>query len=424
MSHDRKSSGAVWAWALYDWGNSAFATTVMAGFFPVFFREFWSQGVDASTTSFRLGVANSIASISVAFLAPVLGAIADNGRKKKQFLLLFAASGIAATGALVFVGQGRWWEAACLYGLGILGFSGGNVFYDALIVSVSKSARFDSVSALGYALGYLGGGLLFAINVAMTLKPALFGLEDASEGVRYSFLSAALWWGVFSVPLFWCVHESKHAEAPSLCTAVRMGLSELSATFRHVRRLRPVFLFLVAYWLYIDGVDTVIRMAVDYGLSLGLTREDLILALLITQFIAFPSALVFGRLGVALGAKAGIAIGLGVYVVITVAAYFISSALEFYLLAAGIGLVQGGVQSLSRSLYARIIPQDKAAEFFGFYNMFGKFSAVFGPLLVGGLSLLTQSPRVSILGVLVFFVPGAVLLYFVDDKYTPAEPSP
>ncbi|MBZ0072920.1 MAG: MFS transporter [Gammaproteobacteria bacterium] len=408
------SRRTVYAWAFYDWANSAFATTVMAGFFPLFFKEYWNSGVADTVSTFRLGLANSMASLVVVLCAPLLGAIADHLDRRKGFLLLFAALGVVMTGALHFVAAGDWQLAALCYGLAILGFSGGNLFYDALLLSVARPAQLDRVSALGFALGYLGGGLLFAFNVLMVLYPDWFGLPDKATAVRVSFLSVALWWAVFSVPLFLLVPEARAAEAVRARVAITRGLAQLRRTLREIGRLPHTFLFLLAYWLYIDGVDTIVRMAVDYGLSLGFPSNSLIVALLITQFVGFPAAIAFGRLGDRIGARAGILTALAVYVVVTAWGAFMSAVWEFYLLAVVIGLVQGGVQSLSRSLYARLIPPGRSAEFFGFYNMLGKFAAVLGPALMGWVGVLSGSPRIGILSVLVLFVAGAALLLRVD----------
>jgi UMF1 family MFS transporter len=270
------------------------------------------------------------------------------------------------------------------------------------------------VSSLGYALGYLGGGLLFALNVLMTLKPALFGLADAGSGVRVSFLLVAGWWAVFTLPLVLVVRETDTA-VPRRSLGVRNALGEVAATLARVRSMRQVWLFLIAYFLYIDGVDTIIRMAVDYGLSLGLPTQSLIVALLITQFVGFPAAIGFGWLATKIGTKRGILLGIGVYLLVTVFGYFMQTAAHFYMLAIAIGLVQGGVQALSRSFYSRLIPTDEAGEFFGFYNMLGKFSAVAGPLLMGLVSLMTGSARLSILSITLLFVAGGALLLRVDE---------
>lgn len=407
----------ILSWSLYDWGNSAFSTTVMAGFFPVFFKEFWSAGTDVSVSTFKLGTANSLASLVIFLLAPLLGAVADQSRSRKRFLFCFAALGIVMSGGLTFVGRGNWEMAALYYALATVGFSGSIIFYDSLLMEVATEERTHFVSAFGFSLGYLGGGLLFALNVAMTLAPARFGLASVSEAVRASFLTVSIWWAIFSIPLFLHVPETggPGRRAP-LRDAVRGGIRQLAGTFREIRRLRVVLVFLAAYWFYIDGVDTVIRMAVDYGLSLGFPARSLLLALLITQFVGFPAAIAFGLIGKRLGPKTGIYLGIGVYFAVTVWAYFMEREAEFYAMAVAIGLVQGGIQSLSRSLYAQIIPRDKAAEFFGFYNMLGKFAAVMGPFLMGVTGLLTGNPRSSILALTVLFAIGAGLLWRVRES--------
>lgn len=415
MAQDYDRKKAV-SWAFYDWANSAFATTVIAGFFPVFFKRFWSAGADATVSTFRLGAANSIASLIVVAAAPVLGAVGDKSGAKKKFLLFFAAMGIVMTGSLPLVAEGNWGLAVFLYVCGIIGFSGGNVFYDSLLINVSNPGKVDFVSALGFALGYLGGGLLFAVNVAMTLRPELFGLADQSEAIRISFISVAVWWAVFSIPLLLFVKEPKVEDHPTAWNALTGGLRRLRLTFSEVRRLRVVFLFLAGYWLYIDGVDTVVRMAVDYGLALGFDADALIVALLITQFVGFPSAVAFGKIGERIGPKKGIFIGIGVYIAVTVWAVFMTREVEFYALAVSIGLVQGGVQSLSRSFYTRIIPRNKSAEFFGFYNMLGKFAAVIGPVLVGWIGAVFGDPRIGILSIPALFLSGGALLYFVNEE--------
>ena len=405
----------VISWALYDWANSAFATTVLAGFFPLFFKKYWSAGSDVTVSTFQLGVANAVASLVVAVLAPILGAIADRSGARKRYLLLFAGMGVVMTGSLALVAQGQWPYAVAIYMFALVGFSGANVFYDALILDAAPHGKIDRVSAFGFALGYLGGGVLFSVNVAMTLWPASFGLADATAAVKVSFLSVAVWWALFSLPLLLYFREVPLSERVTGWSAVKSGLAQLAGTFRALRHMRVVLVFLLAYWLYIDGVHTVIRMAVDYGLAIGLNANDLIVALLLTQFIGFPSALVFGRLGERIGAKTGILIGLVVYIFVCVWGYSMRESWEFYVLAGTIGLVQGGVQALSRGLYARLIPANKSGEFFGFYNMLGKFAAILGPLIMGAVSITTGDPRLSILAIIVLFVAGGALLLSVNE---------
>jgi MFS transporter, UMF1 family len=412
---ERSERREATAWALYDFGNSAFATTVMAGFFPLFFKNYWSAGADVTQSTWNLGVANSLASVLVAALAPILGALADVGGAKKRWLAGFAALGCAATLALYFVGRGQWPLATAAYVLGSVGFAGSLVFYDALLVSVSTPQNSDRISALGYGFGYLGGGLLFALNVAMATKPELFGLADASAGVRASFVLVAIWWAAFTLPLLLRVQE-RHPKRASGSGSVALGaLRQVLVTLRRVRTMRGVWMFLLAYWLYIDAVDTVIRMAVDYGLSLGLPSTSLIIALLITQFVGFPAAIVFAKLAGRVGARRGILCGIAVYMGVIVFGSFMTTAAHFYVLAAVVGLVQGGVQALSRSFYSRLIPKEEAGEFFGFYNMLGKFAAVIGPVLMGAVGMWTGNPRLSILSLGILFIAGGYLLTRVPE---------
>lgn len=415
LSTASKLDKGTLSWVLYDWGNSAYATTVMAGFFPVFFKEYWSTGISASQSTFYLGAANSLASLIIVLLAPVLGAIADQWSARKRFLLFFAFLGITSTAMLPLIAQGEWFWAVLFYVIASIGFSGSISFYDSLIVFVSRPSQMDWVSALGYAAGYLGGGLLFALNVWMTLQPQSFGLADTAEAVRLSFFTVGIWWLLFTVPLALWVHEPD-GQGGSAILAVKRGLNQLIGTFHEIRQLRTVFLFLLAYWCYIDGVDTIVRMAVDYGLSLGFDSNSLIVALLITQFVGFPAAIGFGHLGQRIGPKRGIYLAIAVYIVIVIAASRMDTQEEFYALAIAIGLVQGGIQSLSRSFYARLIPHDKSAEFFGFYNMLGKFAAVLGPVMVGWVGAVTTNPRAGILTLLLLFVLGAFFLSRVDER--------
>ncbi len=421
---DLDDKKAIFGWSMYDWANSAFATTVMAVFFPIFFKQFWSIGADTTVSTARLALANSLASIAVALSAPILGAIADRGTSKKKFLIFFAYMGVVMTSSLYLVSKGNWPMAAVLYVLASIGFSGGNIFYDALITIVAPERKLDFVSALGFSLGYLGGGILLAVNVWMTLSPETFGFENAREAERFSFLSVGIWWGVFSIPLLVFVKEPTSEAAKTGSAMVKAGFTQLRETVQEVRHLRTIFLFLVAYWLYIDGVDTIVRMAVDYGISIGFKSSDLIVALLIVQFVGFPAAIGFGYLGGMIGAKRAIFIAITVYLFVSIWGAFMQSTSEFYILAIIIGLVQGGIQALSRSFFAKIIPVERSAEYFGFYNMLGRFAAVIGPVLMGGVGLLVRSmgyssgiaSRASITSVSFLFLAGGTLFYFVNEE--------
>ena len=571
----------VFGWTMYDWANSSFATTVMAGFFPVFFKSYWSAGANVNQSTAMLGYANSLASLVVALLAPILGAIADQSSSKKRFLIFFAYLGVLMTGCLFMVKFGQWLLAAVFYILGTVGFSGANTFYDGLLPDVADEKKIDYVSSKGFALGYLGGGLLFLLNVLWVLQPKMFGfprevnsliadqlVKDATEirlasdadfsipggkqsakaiiisnfnvpindlkivensisndiyitvempqgvnpnllakevtfgkyergeiaaiekdgqslrignltrkvteasavefsirneitytgftdgqltgvsgldnhfgtitiksdflpppveflSIRVSFLSVALWWAFFTIPLILYVKERQRVRKEQhKVNYIKLGFEQLGRTFKKIRHLRVVFLFLVAYWMYIDGVDTIIRMAVDYGMSIGFPSNALIVALLITQFVGFPAALIFGKLGEKWDVKKSIFITIGVYLVVTFYGVMMTKTIEFYILAIVIGLVQGGIQALSRSFYSRLIPKDQSAEFYGFYNMLGKFAVIFGPVIIGTVGLIVRrmgysaniASRTGIASVSILFLIGGVLLYFVDEQ--------
>ena len=407
----------VISWALYDWANSAFATTVMAGFFPLFFKSFWAADLSPAESTAVIGTTNSLAGLFIMLLAPILGAYSDLGKLKKKFLAFFALLGVLSTGYLYFIPQGDWVIAASLYALAVIGFSGGNIFYDSLIVSVSKQDQRNKVSSLGFSLGYLGGGLLFVINVLMYLNPAWFGLSSQSEAILWSFVSVAVWWAVFSLPLFMSVEEKSNAEiSKGLFETITEAFKAVASTLREIKKHKRVAIFLIAYWLYIDGVDTIVRMAVAYGSDIGLDASSMITALLLTQFVGFPATLVFGIYADKIGFKKILTIGISIYILVTFYAYYMSTALEFYILAGTVGLVQGGVQAISRSFFSTIIPVNKEAQFFGFYNLVGKSAVFLGPVLVSWVALIFGNPRFGILSLLFLLVPGLVLLWMVPDK--------
>lgn len=416
LKKGQDSRRGIISWALYDWGNSAFATTVMAGFFPLFFKAYWADPGNPQASTFYLGSAVSIASIIVAVCAPALGAIADRGSAKKRLLFFFAYLGILATAALWFVSQGSWQLAALLYILGTIGFSGGNIFYDSLLVSVASRKKVDFVSSLGFALGYIGGGLLFLVNIIMYQQPELFGIPDGETAIKLSFVSVAVWWALFSIPIFLFVPEPQFSDTEGAGEAIKGGFRQLGKTLQDIRHLKVVGLFLVAYWFYIDGVDTIIRMAVDYGSALGFDGGALITALLLVQFIAFPGALLYNLFASKIGVKRAILVAIVGYSFIAVLGFFMQTELHFYLLAMLVGLFQGGIQALSRSFYARIIPNNKAGEFYGFFNMLGKFAAVLGPFLMGSITLLTGSNRIGILSIIILFIIGGLLFMRVDQE--------
>lgn len=397
------------AWALYDWANSAFALAVLTAFVPVMLAGAWNDGAPSPVTTFRLGIANGLASLIVVLLAPLLGAMTDQARRRKPWLALFTLVGVVATMLLAAIEPGGWQLAMFCFVIASVGFFAANSLYDAMLIDVAEPAAYDRVSAFGYGLGYLGGALLFMVSVVLLARPAAFGLGSATAAIQLTFVLVGAWWALFSLPLLLWVRERQGGRAP-VAAAFRAGLRQLRDTVRTLRGDRNLLWFLGAYWLYIDGVYTIIKMAVDYGLSQGLSAADVTGAILLTNFLGFPAAIAFGALGTRIGPRRAIYLALAVYIVATAMAVFLTTAPQFYALAAAIGLVQGGVQSLSRSLYARLIPPGMSGEYFGFFNMLGKFSSILGPVIAGAVALASGSQRVGILSIIVLFVAGLVML--------------
>ena len=409
-----KKNKEIISWSLYDWANSTFSTTVMAGFFPLFFKQYWSTATDVTVSTWYLGLANSAASVLVASLAPFLGAIADKASVKKKLLIFFAFIGVISTGSLSIVSQGQWKIAIIFYVIASIGFMSANIFYDSLLPSVASYQKRDFVSSLGYALGYIGGAILFLINVTMYLNPKFYGIADAATAIKLSFLTVAIWWAIFSIPILIFVKEPLVQSDLGVIKSIKLGWSQLVSTIQSIRELKIVTTFLIAYWLYIDGVDTMIRMSVDYGTSLGFSSSSLITALLMVQFIAFPATLAYSWFAGKIGIKNGILVGIIGYAMISILGSMVSREWHFYALAALIACFQGGIQALSRSLYSKIIPESRSAEFFGFYNMFGKFAAIIGPPLMGYIGLITGNPRYGILSIIILFIFGGYFLIKVD----------
>ena len=412
----KKLTKSAWSWALYDWANSAFATTIMAGFFPIFFKSYWASDLSDAESTFAIGSVNSIVGLLIAFSAPVLGALADAGNSKRKFLFSFAFLGILTTGYLFFIPDSSWKLALIFYGLGVIGFSGGNIFYDSLLVSVSKEKERNKTSALGFSLGYLGGGLLFLINVLMFLSPNSFGLETQIDAVLWSFMSVAVWWFIFSFPIYLNVKEPTESNSKKLFNVISEAFSNLLDTARSIKEYKSAVVFLLAYFLYMDGVDTIIRMATSYGADIGLSATSMIQALLLTQFIGFPATLVFGYYADIYGYKYSLSFAIVIYIFVVLFSSQMDTAAEFYIVASVVGLVQGGVQAISRSFFSTLIPQHKAAEFFGFYNFIGKSSVFIGPFMVSGIALLFESPSMGILSLLILFIPGLILLWKVPQN--------
>ena len=413
----KKLNKSAWSWVLYDWANSAFATTVMAGFFPIFFKSYWASDLSDAESTFAIGSINSLVGLLIAFSAPILGAFADAGDSKRKFLFSFIFLGIIATGYLFFIPESSWKLAVIFYGIGVIGFSGGNIFYDSLLVTVSKEKERNRVSALGFSLGYLGGGILFLLNVVMFLYPNWFGLEDQIEAVLWSFLLVAVWWFIFSLPIYLNVKEPRqNSNNKKINTIIADAFGNLLNTARSIKKFKSAVIFLLAYFLYMDGVDTIIRMATSYGSDIGLSATSMIQALLLTQFIGFPATLVFGYYADKFGYKYSLSFAIIVYIIVVLFSSQMDTALEFYMVASVIGLVQGGVQAISRSFFSTLIPGNKAAEFFGFYNFIGKSSVFLGPFMVSGIALITGSPSYGILSLLILFIPGLILLWLVPEK--------
>lgn len=400
------------AWCLYDWGNSAFSTTVEAAVLPVFFKEVAAKGLPGNAATVYWGYAAAVALLISAIMAPILGSIGDYTGRKKRFLAAFAALGIAATALLFLVTEGRWLLALGCVIVGSIGFAGAAIFYDSLLPHIAEPDEIDYVSSKGYALGYLGGGLLLAVNVGMIL------LLGATLGSRLSFLTVAFWWGAFTVPLLRWVPEpvANTAGIGGGVNPVVAGFRRLGDTFRNLRRYRQLFLFLIAFWLYNDGIGTIIKMATIYGSEIGIGMMDLIGALLLTQFVGIPFSLLFGRFAGRIGTKRAIMLGLGWYTLIAIAGYSMQAAWHFWALAFAVGMVQGGTQALSRSLFGVMAPKASSAEFYGFYDVSSKFAGIAGPALFAFVGQLTGSSRLSIVALVIFFIGGILLLTRVDEQ--------
>jgi len=417
MPTSKKLDKSAWSWAFYDWANSAFATTVMAGFFPIFFKSYWASDLSGAESTFAIGSVNSLVGLLIAFSAPILGAFADAGESKRKFLFSFGLLGIITTGYLFFIPDSSWKLAIVFYGLGVIGFSGANVFYDSLLVTVSKEEERNRTSALGFSLGYLGGGILFLINVIMFLYPSWFGLKNQIDAVLWSFMLVALWWFIFSLPIYLNVKEPiQSSSSKSINRIVIEAFSSLLNTARSIKEYKSAVIFLLAYFLYMDGVDTIIRMATSYGSDIGLSATSMIQALLLTQFVGFPATLAFGYYADKFGYKYSLSFAIIVYIFVVLFSAQMDTALEFYVIACVVGLVQGGVQAISRSFFSTLIPTNKAAEFFGFYNFIGKSSVFIGPFMVSGIALVSGSPSYGILSLLILFIPGLILLWMVPNK--------
>jgi UMF1 family MFS transporter len=413
------------AWAMFDWATSAVQTTIMVAVFPIYFVKVAAAGLSPSGATQRLATVNTIALVIITLASPVLGAISDYGAAKKRFVAGFMALGAVSVAGLFFVHTGDLGLGSTLFVLALVGATGSFVFYESLLPHIAKGEEIDRVSTAGYALGYVGGGVLLALNLAWIQKPEWFGLPagaglseaDATLPARLAFVSVAVWWVVFSLPLFRRVPEPPARLEPDErrgASPVKAAFVRLAETFRELRGYRQAFLMLLAFLIYNDGIQTIIKMATAYGTELGIGQSALIGAILLVQFVGIPCSFLFGLLAGRIGAKRSIFMGLLIYTAISMLGYFMKTATHFYILAGLVGVVQGGTQALSRSLFASMIPRHKSGEFFGFFSVFEKFAGIFGPLIFAGTIAATGSSRNAILSVIAFFAVGAVILAFVD----------
>ncbi len=405
------------AWAMYDWANSAFQSTVITAVFPLYFSDVAAAGLSPAVATARFAWTTTIAVTIVAVLGPILGAMADYRAKKKQMLAISVAIGVAATGLMVFIDRGDWLLAAALFLISNVAISASYVFYDSLLPHIASHDEIDRVSTSGYAVGYIGGGLLLALNLAWILAPHAFGLPDVVGAIKLSFFSVAVWWGVFTIPLLRHVREPPavlETDEDVGDSTVRVALTRVIETFRELRGYRQALLMLVAFLLYNDGIQTIIKMASIYGAEIGIDRNAQITAFVVVQFVGIPFAFLFGWIAERIGAKAAVFVSLAVYVVISAIGYAMTTALQFFTLAVLVGMVQGGCQALSRSLFARMIPPHKSSEYFGFFSIFEKFAGIFGPAVFAAAVTMTGSSRPAVLSVIVFFVLGGLVLTRVD----------
>jgi UMF1 family MFS transporter len=412
------------AWAMYDWANSAFQSTVITAIFPQFFATYAGAGLGPGEATARFAWSTTIAVTVTAVLAPVLGAIADYRAIKKRLLAVFMLIGVAATLLMAGISEGGWVYAAALFVVANIAIASSYVFYDSLLPHIARADEIDRVSTAAYAVGFLGGGIVLALNLGFILAPGMFGLSNALQGIRASFLSVGVWWLVFSLPLLRGVPEPPavlEADETGREAAVTVAFRRLRETFFELRGYRQAFLMLVAFLLYNDGIQTIIRMASVYGAEIGIDRDAQIAAFVMVQFVGVPCSFMFGALADRIGPKPAIFLALVVYAGISTLGYFMTTAWHFFALAFLVGTVQGGSQALSRSMFARMIPKHKSSEFFGFFSVFEKFAGIAGPAIFGLSVTLLGSSRVAVLSVILFFVLGALVLTRVDLAAGEAE---
>jgi UMF1 family MFS transporter len=403
---------------MYDWANSAFATIILTAIFPVYYRALATRaGVAPADATAYWAYTTAFSLLLVAVIGPLLGAMADIAGGRKRFLGAALGAGVFGSLGLAFLGGEDVLLASILFAIANLGFAGGNIFYEALLPHIARHDDLDRVSARGYAFGYLGGGLLLIVNTLWLVRPEWFFFASRESALRACFASVGLWWLIFALPLLLRVPE------PSVCSQRLWsghlaidGLRRLQGTIKEIRRYRELALFLVAFWIYNDGIGTIIKLAAAYGDEMGLGHNDILIALIVTQLIGFPSSIGFGSLAQRIGAKHAILFGLAVYSLVSAAGFFLRSAWHFYALAIVVGLVQGGTQALSRSLFATMAPKTHSSEFFGFFSTGEKVAGIFGPAIFGLLAQLTGSSRWGIVSLVVLFFTGAWFLFRVDEE--------
>ena len=411
-----KLSREIKAWISYDLGNSAFATTVLAAFFPIFYNQYWSSNIDSTLSAQYLSWTLVISNLTLLFTAPLIGAITDISKSTKKLFISMVMISIIGTGLLYTLEAGLWLYALIFFGIANYFFSASNVIYDKILVQIASPSLFSKISGYGYAWGYFGGGFLFLINACMSLYPELFGLSSQADAIRWSFITVSIWWFIFLIPLAVTYKEPSAKVVEN--QVIRNSFKNLINTFISISQYRNAFIFLIAFFLFIDGVHTVVALAATFALNLGLDSSSVIIALLMVQFIAFPSTLMWAYVGEKYSDKFVINFSILIYILIIIYTLFLSNAMEFYILAAMVGFVQGGIQGSSRGLFAKLIPHDKAGEFFGLFNTFGKAGAFMGPALVGLFLALFENVRISLLPILVLFVLGLIVLYFVKTDET------
>jgi MFS transporter, UMF1 family len=404
------------AWAWYDWANSVYFTTVITAVFPSFFATYAAVGLEPAQATARYGLITTASVLVVAIASPVLGALADHSGIKKKLLAIFMAIGVVACASMVFITEGNIALASALFFIGNIGVSGSLVFYDSLLPHVAKAGDTDRVSSAGYAMGYLSGGLMLLMNLAWILSPTTFGFADSAAATKAAFVAVAIWWAVFSIPLFRTIREPLTAPGERGGSVIGAAFGRLGKTFREIRRYRHAFLLFIAMLLYQDGIQTVIRMSSVYGAEVGIDTNLQIAAFVMVQFVGIPFAFLFGALGARIGTKKCIFIAIGVYIVAAGLAYFMTSVVHFFVLAFLVAMVLGGSQALSRALFARLIPQDRTSEFFGFFAVSERFATIMGPILFFISATITGSSRTAILGILILFVAGGFVLSFVDEE--------